>query len=72
VDTPPIVPLADFELISAACQGVVMVVRAHYGEREILQKSASSVDRKKLLGFVFNGADANEKQYYGYKYEAKP
>src|SRR2546429_7338055 len=26
VDTPPIIPLADFELISVACQGVVMVV----------------------------------------------
>src|SRR6266478_2293477 len=73
IDTPPIIPLADFELISAACQGVVVVVRAHYGQRETLQKSASSVDRKKLLGFVFNGADAKEKQYYGYKYaEAKP
>jgi capsular exopolysaccharide synthesis family protein len=72
IDTPPIIPLADFELISVACQGVVVVVRAHYGQRETLQKSAGSVDRKKLLGFVFNGADANEKQYYGYKYEAKP
>jgi protein-tyrosine kinase len=73
VDTPPIIPLADFELISVACQGVVMVVRAHYGQRETLQKSANSVDRKKLLGFVFNGTDASEKQYYGYKYaEAKP
>jgi capsular exopolysaccharide synthesis family protein len=71
IDTPPIFPLADFELISVACQGVVMVVRAHYGQRETLQKSASAVDRKKLLGFVFNGTDANEKQYYGYKYEAK-
>ncbi len=73
VDTPPIIPLADFELISVACQGVVMLVRAHHGQRETLQKSASSVDRKKLLGLVFNGTDANEKQYYGYKYaEAKP
>jgi capsular exopolysaccharide synthesis family protein len=72
IDTPPIFPLADFELISVACQGVVTVVRAHYGQRETLQKSASAVDRKKLLGFVLNGADANEKQYYGYKYEAKP
>lgn len=73
IDTPPIIPLADFELISVACQGVVMVVRAHYGQRETLQKSANSVDRKKLLGFVFNGTDASEKQYYGYKYaEAKP
>jgi len=73
IDTPPIFPLADFELISAACQGVVMVVRARYGQRETLQKSASSLDRKKLLGVVLNGADANEKQYYGYNYaEAKP
>ncbi len=72
IDTPPIIPLADFELISAACQGVIVVVRAHYGQRETLQKSASAVDRKKLLGFVFNGADTNEKQYYGYKYEARP
>jgi capsular exopolysaccharide synthesis family protein len=71
IDTPPIFPLADFELISVACQGVVTVVRAHYGQRETLQKSASSVDRKKLLGFVFNGAYSNDKQYYGYKYEAK-
>ena len=49
-----------------------MVVRARHGQRETLQKSASSVDRKKLLGLVFNGTDANEKHYYGYKYaEAK-
>jgi capsular exopolysaccharide synthesis family protein len=71
VDTPPIYPLADFDLISVACQGVVMVVRAHYGQRETLQKSASSVDRKKLLGVVLNGADTNEKKHYGYNYEAK-
>src|SRR5438552_16497619 len=38
IDTPPIIPLADFELISVACQGVVMVVRARHGQRETLQK----------------------------------
>jgi protein-tyrosine kinase len=69
IDTPPIMPLVDFELISAACQGVVMVVRAHFAQRETMQKSASSVDRKKLIGVVLNGADANETQYYGNKYE---
>ena len=68
VDTPPILPLVDFELISAACQGVLMVVRAHYAQRETMQKSANSVDRKKLVGVVLNGADANEKEYYGNKY----
>jgi capsular exopolysaccharide synthesis family protein len=68
IDTPPILPLADFELISAACDGVVMVVRARHGDREFLQKTASALDRKKLLGVVLNGSDTNEKQYYGYKY----
>jgi capsular exopolysaccharide synthesis family protein len=73
IDTPPILPLADFELISAACDGVVMVVRARHGDRESLQKTASALDRKKLLGVVVNGIDISEKHYYGYKYtEAKP
>jgi len=72
IDTPPLLPLADFELISAACDGVVMVVRARHGDREFLQKTANALDRKKLLGVVLNGTDTNEKQYYGYKYaEAK-
>jgi capsular exopolysaccharide synthesis family protein len=68
IDTPPILPLADFELISAACDGIVMVVRAHYGQRETLQKTASTLDAKKLLGVVFNATDVSAKNYYGYGY----
>jgi capsular exopolysaccharide synthesis family protein len=68
IDTPPILPLADFELISAACDGVVMVVRAHHGQRETLQKTASALDAKKLLGVVFNATDVGGKDYYGYGY----
>jgi len=70
IDTPPILPLADFELISAACDGIVMVVRAHQGQRETLQKMASTLDTKKLLGVVFNATDVSVKDYdvheYGY------
>jgi capsular exopolysaccharide synthesis family protein len=68
VDTPPILPLADFELISAACEGVVMVVRAHHGQRETLQKTAGALDPKKLLGVVFNATEVRGKDYYGYGY----
>jgi capsular exopolysaccharide synthesis family protein len=68
IDTPPILPLADFELISAACDGVLMVVRAHHGQRETLQKTAGAVDPKKLLGLVFNATDVSRKDYYGYGY----
>jgi Mrp family chromosome partitioning ATPase len=66
IDSPPILPLADFELISAACDGIVMVVRAHHGQRETLQKTASTLDPKKLLGVVFNAADSSARKYYGY------
>jgi protein-tyrosine kinase len=68
IDTPPILPLADFELISAACDGIVMVVRAHHGQRETLQKTASTLDAKKLLGVVFNATDVRAKDYYGSGY----
>jgi capsular exopolysaccharide synthesis family protein len=68
IDTPPILPLADFELISAACDGVLMVVRAHHGQRETLHKTAGALDPKKLLGLVFNATDVSRKDYYGYGY----
>jgi capsular exopolysaccharide synthesis family protein len=68
IDTPPILPLADFELISAACDGIVMVVRAHHGQRDTLQKTASTLDPKKLLGVVFNATDIAGGDQYGYGY----
>jgi capsular exopolysaccharide synthesis family protein len=68
IDTPPILPLSDFELISAACDGVVMVVRAHHGQRDTLQKTAGALDQKKLLGVVFNATEVTGNHYYGYGY----
>src|SRR5438445_7954293 len=67
IDAPPIRPLADFELISAACDGFVMVVRAHHGQRETLRKTASTVDKKKLVGVVFNATDVSVKDYDGHE-----
>ncbi len=64
IDSPPILPLADFELISAACDGVMMVVRAGVTQREILRKAASQVDSRKLLGSIFNVTQAD--QHAGY------
>ena len=69
VDTPPILPLADFELINAACDGVLMVVRARQTRRDVLQNAMARLDSKKLLGVVFNATTINEKNSYGYGYE---
>lgn len=66
VDTPPILPLADFELISAACDRILMLVRAHYARPDLIQKTASTLDSKKLLGVVFNATDENSNEYSSY------
>jgi|SRR5882762_278631 len=71
VDTPPILPLTDFDLINSACDGVIMVVRAHHARRETLQKIAGALDSKKFLGIVFNGVNGGVKDYYGYGYGSR-
>ena len=58
VDSPPVLPSADFDLISAACDGVLVVVRGHHGQRKKLRKTALAIDQKKLLGVVFNARGA--------------
>lgn len=59
VDAPSIFPLSDFDLMSAACDGIVLVVRAQCTNRNLLQKAAAQVDSRKLLGIVYN-ASQNE------------
>ncbi len=64
VDSPPILHLSDCDLISAACDGVLMVVRANQTRRELLQKATRQIDSKKLLGIVYNGAENGLRNHY--------
>ena len=66
IDSPPILPLADFELLSQSCDGVLLVVRANSTRRETLQKAVRHVESKKMLGVVFNSNDGEGGQYYYY------
>lgn len=66
VDTPPVRPLADFDLISTACDRIVMVVRAYHTDRELLHKTTSALDARKILGVVLNGTEMRTKEYRGY------
>src|SRR5207248_9560042 len=61
VDSPPLPTIADAELITAACDGVLMVVRALHTPREFLEAAALQLDAKKLLGVVYNAADHTQK-----------
>jgi capsular exopolysaccharide synthesis family protein len=58
IDAPPIFPLTDFDLMSAVCDGIVLVVRAQRTSRDVLQKAAAQIDSKKLLGIVYNATQS--------------
>jgi len=63
LDSPPVMDLADVELMTAACDGVLLLVRARRTRREDLQKCAGQIDAKKLLGVVYNGMEGARHNY---------
>jgi len=54
VDSPPVAAVADFDLIQAACDGVILVVRPDHTARPLLGKSLELVAKAKFLGVLLN------------------
>jgi protein-tyrosine kinase len=72
VDSPPALNLADFELIAAPCESVMVVARARKTARESLTKVLAQVDPRKMAGVVFNAAEEKpENGYYRYTAAAR-
>jgi protein-tyrosine kinase len=67
VDSVPITaPIADFELLSAPCDAVLLAVQLRKTSREALDLAAGRLD-KKLMGVIINNAQAGS-GYYSYYY----
>src|SRR5262249_28646500 len=72
IDSPPVLNLADFELIAAAAENVMVVIRARKTARESLNKVLAQIDPRKLAGVVFNAAEElSNRDHYRYKMAAK-
>ena len=54
MDSPPMAAVADFDLIQAACDGVILVVRPDRTNRTLFKKSLELVPKDKFLGVVLN------------------
>jgi capsular exopolysaccharide synthesis family protein len=54
VDSPPVGAVADHDLIQAACDGVILVVRPDHTNRQLYEKALKVVPRAKFLGVVLN------------------
>jgi Mrp family chromosome partitioning ATPase len=55
--------MADAASLSRLCDGVLVVVREGYTRRKLLNKALESIDRKKLVGCVFNEAASQQATY---------
>ncbi len=72
VDSVPVVaPIADFELLSAACDGALLIVHLHKTTREALDLTLRHLDSK-LTGVVINNTVPRVGfDYYSYYYRKK-
>ena len=64
VDCPPAFPLADFELISAACDGILVVARARFTTKDAVERMLHQLDTHKLLGISLNRTTSYRDSYY--------
>jgi capsular exopolysaccharide synthesis family protein len=71
LDSPPIGTLADYDLLQASADGVILVVRPDHTRRELAMKALDSIPKEKFLGVVMNGVEKwfLKKDYYSYSQE---
>jgi capsular exopolysaccharide synthesis family protein len=67
IDCPPVIGLADSELITSACDGILFVARSRQTQPTLLKQALGQLEQKKIVGVVFNGGQAH-KYGYGYHY----
>ena len=76
VDTPPVVPFSDADIIGSLCDGSVLVARSGQTEKAAYQQAQSLMTSSRVLGLVLNDiafalADWNlrSRKYYNAYYE---
>jgi succinoglycan biosynthesis transport protein ExoP len=72
VDTPPVLPIADSQILSGLTDKVLVVVRARQTPRELFQHAVEGFDAVNLMGAVLNDVDYQRSRYaYAYEYYKK-
>jgi len=66
VDTPPLVPLSDCQILQRWIDGFLLVVTAHKTPRNLVEEAIHIVEPTKLLGLIFNNDTHPVRKYYSY------
>lgn len=65
LDSPPILPIADVNILARLADGLLLVVRAGKTPKDIVKKAVNSLSDANIAGIVLNGADRLMEKYYG-------
>ncbi len=71
IDSPPVLPASDALNIAPRTDGVLLVVKAGQGNRDMIKKAAEQIQlsRANLIGVVLNQVDVKREGYYKYYYK---
>lgn len=65
VDSPPILPLVDMNILSRIVDGLLLVVKAGSTPKDLVKKAINSLPARNIAGVILNGADdIHMKKYY--------
>lgn len=68
IDAPPILPLADLNVLSSMADLMVLVIRAGRTGRDVVDKAYRSLRSSCPAGIVLTGVDSVSTPYYMYQY----
>jgi len=71
VDSPPVVPIADSQILSGLADGVLIVVRARQTKPDLLRRAVESLEDAPLLGVALNDAEYAPSYAYAYQYHQR-
>ncbi len=68
LDSPPLVPIADSQILAGLADGTLLVVRARKTRRELFQRVIESLETVNLIGVVLNDVEYAATSYaYAYR-----
>lgn len=67
LDTPPAIPLPDCRVLGNFVDAFVMIVSANRTPRRLVQETLETLDRRKVLGLIFNKDETPIGGYYEYQ-----
>jgi len=64
IDSPPMLPLADINMLTKFVDGLLLVVRAGKTPRDMVVKAVHSLSGGEIVGIILNGVAPSSKKYY--------